>query len=378
MTTVTSARTTTRKTSRPTSAAFRGAARVRSPRWWAAGIVVTGLLASACPADPRRDTRVPIATVGDVTLDEARILPVLAQRGVARVVDGAARQAVTARIVADLVDEELLLQAAARGGVTISAEAVDREVRARAEGYSPGTFQRVLTAEQLTVDAYREGVRRRLVVDQFLRRHFATLPAVTDADVAARYAASSAAMQRPPEVRVRQVLVRTAEEARHLRGEIADGRLSVEDAARRFSTGLEAENGGDLGWFAQGGMPPAFDVCFALDKGAISDVVASDYGFHIFQILDTRPARVEPLAAVRDHLVDEIVRERQSTAAAALLDELRRASPVAMADDGIDRLVALLPVAPVTPAEVIEQGGHALDSHADGVAALPTLRRGTQ
>jgi peptidyl-prolyl cis-trans isomerase C len=353
------------------AAAASASTRAAAALAWASLLVT----AAGCPSDPRQPRRAPLATVGAVSLDEPRVLAVLSQRGVARVVDGAARQAVTARILDELVDEELLLQAAATAGVSVSDEAVEREVRARAEGYAPGTFQRVLTAEQLTLSAFRDGVRRRLTIDRFLRNHFATLPPVTDDDVAARYAQSADAMRRPAEVRVRQVLVRTAEEARHLRGEIAERRLTVEEAARRFSTGLEAEQGGDLGWFAQGEMPPAFDVCFALPRGEVSDVVASDYGFHIFQVLDTREARVEPLAAVRDRLVEELVRERQSAAVAALVQTLRRASTVTVAPDGVDRLVALLPVAPVTPAEVIEPGGHALDSHADGVAALPAARR---
>jgi len=303
------------------------------------------------------------------------VLAVLAQRGVARVTDPAARKAVTRQIVDGLVDEELLLLAAARAGVSVTPEAVEREVRARSEGYAPGTFQRVLTAEQLTINAFREGIRRRLTADAFLRAQFATLPAVTDDEVAARYAADAEAMKRPAEVRVRQVLVRTTEEAHHLLEEIRGGRLTVEQAAQQYSAGLEADQGGDLGWFAKGEMPAAFDVCFALDKGQTSDVVASDYGFHIFQVIDARGPRTAELADVRGKLIDEILRERQSTATATLVATLRKQTPVVIAEEEIDHLVSLLPSAPVTPAEVVDQDGRALDSHEDGAEAVPPLHR---
>jgi peptidyl-prolyl cis-trans isomerase C/foldase protein PrsA len=338
-------------------------------------LAVVDALLCGCPSDPRVPRRPPVAQVGGTKIDEDRVLAVLSQRGVARVTDPAARQSVTRRILDALVTEELLLQAAAEADVTVTPEAVEREIRARAEGYAPGTFQRVLTAEQLTIDAFREGVRRRSIADAFLRRHFASLPAVTDDDVAARYQAGLERWRRPAQVRVRQVLVRTQEEAKHLLEQIRAGRLSVEQAAQQYSTGLEADQGGDLGWFAKGGLPDAFDVCFALEKGAVSDVVGSDYGFHIFEILDVREAGTEELATVRERLVEEIVRERQTTATEALVDDLRRKTPVVVDDAAIDHVVALLPPAPVTPAATVEQGGRALDSHEDGSDAVPPLHR---
>lgn len=340
-----------------------------------AGVAFSGVLLLGCPSDPRGPARPPVAVVGAVTIDEERVLALLAQRGVARIADPAARKVVTRRVLDDLVDEELVLQAAAMAGVTVTPEAVEREVRARGEGYAPGTFQRVLTAEQLTIDAFREGIRRRLTADAFLRSQFATLPAVTDDDVAARYAADAELMKRPAEVRVRQVLVRTTEEAHHLLEEIRGGRLTVEQAAQKFSTGLEADQGGDLGWFAKGEMPASFDVCFALEKGQVSDVVTSDYGSHIFQVIDARGPRVAELTDVRGKIVDELLRERQSAATATLVATLRKQTPVVLAEDGVDHVVSLLPPAPVTPAEVLEQDGRALDSHEDGADAVPPLHQ---
>jgi peptidyl-prolyl cis-trans isomerase C len=325
---------------------------------------------AGCPADPRSPPRPPVATVGGMRIEESRVLAVLAQRGVARVADPAARKLVTEEIVSSLIEEELLLQAAERAGIVVTPEAVEREMRRRAEGYPPGTFQRVLTQEQLTLAAFRDSIRRRLAADAFLRSHFATLAAPTEVDIAARYAATPERWQRPAEVRARQVFLRTREEAQHLLDEIRNGRLSVEQAARRFSAGLEADKGGDLGWFARGEMPDAFDVCFSLERGRVSDVVASDDGFHLFQVLDTRDAHVLDVTHAREHIVDDLLRERHSAATTALLASLKAATVVVIAADGIDRLVSLLPPAPVTPTAVLEQGGRALDSHEDGEPSL--------
>lgn len=333
--------------------------------------------ALACPADPQAKKREPVAIVGDVVIEERAVLGTLAQRGVARVADPAARADVVSEILHQLVDEELLLQAAKKASITVAEESIDREVRNRAEGYGTGSFQSVLTAEQLTLDAFRDGIRRRLMQDQFLRVKLAGLPPITEAEIQSRYDTTFAQTKRPPQVRARQVLLRTAEEAKHVLGEIQTRKITTEAAAQKYSVGLEADVGGDLGWFAQGEMPKVFDVCFLLEPGQVStDVIASDYGFHIFQVIDKRPERTEPLAAVRDQIAEDLLRERQSAEVENILAGLRKETKVDIKKDAVKRLVALLPKAPSTPSEVIDEGNaRALDSHDDGIDPIPPLPR---
>lgn len=346
-------------------------------RLFAPAVVVATLLNAACPADPSAHKHEPVAVVGDVVVDERAVLGILAQRGVARVADKAAREEVVKDILAQLVDEELLLQAAKKASITVAEESIDREVRNRAEGYGTGNFQSVLTAEQLTLDAFRDGIRRRLMQDAFLRVKLAALPPITETEIQSRYDTTFAQTKRPPQVRARQVLLRTAEEAKHVLGEIQTRKITTEAAAQKYSVGLEADVGGDLGWFAQGEMPKVFDVCFLLEPGQVStDVIASDYGFHIFQVIDKRPERTEPLAAVRDQISEDLLRERQSAEVENILAALKTEIPVQVKKDAVKRLVALLPAAPLTPSEVIDEGNaRALDSHDDGIDPIPPLPR---
>jgi peptidyl-prolyl cis-trans isomerase C len=208
-----------------------------------------------------------------------------------------------------------------------------------------------------------------------LRARLANLPAITEADVLARYEATVAHVQIPEQVRARHILVRTSEEASHLLEQIRTRKVAFEAAALKTSASPDAEQGGDLGWFSKGEMPDVFDVCFNLEVGTVSDVVVSDFGFHIFQILERRDARVETLDAVRDRLEEELVRERQSEAVKALLTELRAQTEVRIHQESIDRVVQLLPPAPDTPNLSAPEDGvaRALDSHGAGVDPIPAL-----
>lgn len=71
-----------------------------------------------------------------------------------------------------------------------------------------------------------------------------------------------------------------------------------------------AEKGGDLDWFGSGMMVKSFeDVAFAMKQGDISDVVRSDFGFHIIQVTGVRPERVRPLAEVKEEIKAAIKRD---------------------------------------------------------------------
>ena len=54
------------------------------------------------------------------------------------------------------------------------------------------------------------------------------------------------------------------------------------EVAREYSDCPSAEKGGDLGMFGRGAMVPAFDTAaFDLEIGEVSDVVESEFGFHL-------------------------------------------------------------------------------------------------
>lgn len=62
-----------------------------------------------------------------------------------------------------------------------------------------------------------------------------------------------------------------------------------------------AANGGDLGFFGRGMMVKPFeDAAYALRQGEISELVKSDFGYHVIKLLAVKPAQVPPYALVRE------------------------------------------------------------------------------
>jgi peptidyl-prolyl cis-trans isomerase D len=77
------------------------------------------------------------------------------------------------------------------------------------------------------------------------------------------------------------------------------------ELAKTFSSDtFSAENGGDLGWFGKGIMDPAFeDAAFSLaNKGDVSGVVKSEFGYHIIKLTDVKPEQVNSFENVKQEI----------------------------------------------------------------------------
>ena len=114
---------------------------------------------------------------------------------------------------------------------------------------------------------------------------------VTEMEVAAYFEANRSQFDRPAQVRARQIVVAGEEEGQKILGRLRQGQSFAELAAEH-SLSPDAEQGGDLGFFGRGEMPPEFDeIVFDLPVNRLSDLVKSEYGYHIFLVEEKRKAK---------------------------------------------------------------------------------------
>jgi peptidyl-prolyl cis-trans isomerase D len=98
------------------------------------------------------------------------------------------------------------------------------------------------------------------------------------------------------------------------------------ELAKKYSEDdASAKNGGDLDYFGRGRMVAEFDqAAFSMEPGKISDLVKTQYGYHIIKVVDKKAATTRPLADVRQQIQDQLSYERAQAQAGDLAQALEK------------------------------------------------------
>ncbi|GAB4222646.1 MAG: peptidylprolyl isomerase [Francisella sp.] len=83
----------------------------------------------------------------------------------------------------------------------------------------------------------------------------------------------------------KHLLVQTEEECQRIKSDIAEGKITFEEAAKKYSLCPSGARGGDLGSFSQGQMVPEFDkVVFNEELHTVHGPVKTQFGYHLLEI----------------------------------------------------------------------------------------------
>ncbi|MFK3862432.1 peptidylprolyl isomerase [Pseudoalteromonas rhizosphaerae] len=146
---------------------------------------------------------------------------------------------------------------------------------------------------------------------------------VSEADVKAYYDQNKAQYVEPEKRRVSHILIDNSEDddaakakAEDLLAQLQQGGDFAALAESSSDDTVSAEMGGDLDWIERDMMDPAFeDAAFALaNKGDFSDVVQSEFGYHIIQLTDIQSQQVKAYDTVKADLRAELERTEKVNA----------------------------------------------------------------
>jgi peptidyl-prolyl cis-trans isomerase D len=138
---------------------------------------------------------------------------------------------------------------------------------------------------------------------------------ITDAQIQDYYNAHRDDYRTPERVKARHILLSTANkpkdevpkiqaQAEALLKQIKAGGDFAELAKKNSQDPGSAQKGGDLGWVSRGQMVKPFeDAAFSLKPNEISNVITTEYGFHIIQVQERQPAHLQTLDEVKPAIV---------------------------------------------------------------------------
>jgi parvulin-like peptidyl-prolyl isomerase len=236
---------------------------------------------------------------------------------------------VKTRILEGMIDRVLLLQQARERSVAVGQDQVERAfLRLRSE-YPGSNFDDLLAEERLSAAELKTRIKDQLTVEKLFSDEVFSRVQVAEEEVRRHYQEHPQEFEQPERVHVLQVVVKTKEEAQKIREELQRKPQTFGDVARRASIAPEGKDGGDLGYFGKGsGMPEVFDVCFKLGVNSLSEVTPSPYGFHVFKVVDRKPAGRRTFEQTRSEILTRLLRERRAHAQEEYLSAIRARSKI--------------------------------------------------
>jgi peptidyl-prolyl cis-trans isomerase C len=245
------------------------------------------------------------------------------------------------RVLDELIERELLYQESVKAGVAVEKDSVQAQMDLLKERFpDKDVFLSALTEMNMTENDLQRHIERGMSIRKYVDEAFVQKAVVTDKAVEDFYKENPQAFTRPERVRARHILREVPSDASteavekeqelllSLRARVEKGEDFGEMAKEHSSCPSSTQNG-DLGFFGRGEMVKEFeDAAFSLEPGSVSDIVKTQFGFHLIQLVEKQPEGVVPLNDIKDRLVLHLKQEKGKEAATAHLKELKDTVPI--------------------------------------------------
>ncbi|MFC1793973.1 peptidylprolyl isomerase [Planctomycetota bacterium] len=251
------------------------------------------------------------------------------------------------QVLEKTIRRHLLDQKVKEANIVITDEEVISQITeiaaAQTEPLSLEEFKATLEQYGQSFDNVKADVRNGLARNKFMEAHWAGKIDVTEEDARKYYDENTKQFEIPEQVRTSHILIKPEfidpnvdpnadpNEAKAIARTKTEGLLKqlkdgadFAELAKSHSICPMAPQGGDLGFFPRGQMIPAFEnAAFDLEIGQISEIVETEYGFHIIKATDQKEASTIAFDQAKDNIIRQLTQMKQSELAEEYIDSLK-------------------------------------------------------
>lgn len=245
------------------------------------------------------------------------------------------------RVFRDVLDQIVSYKLLVQESRARKVEATDAEVNGRlkeiqAQFPSEDAFKQMLASRKTSLEQIRTDISQDITVQKLIEGAIAPKIAVKPEQVTDFYAKNPDQFKQPERVRASHILITVPKgadaaaktQARDKAASILKDAKAGKDFAALAKEHSQdpgsAQNGGDLGFFQQGQMVGPFnDAAFGLAPGTISDLIETEFGFHIIKVAEKQAPRLVPLEEIRPRLEQYLERQNRDQETNAFINGLK-------------------------------------------------------
>lgn len=246
------------------------------------------------------------------------------------------------RVLDNMIGREVLRQQAVKLGLKATDAEVDAQMKTLKTRFgSDEEFKNALTKMNVTEQTVKEQFASDQVMRKLVDQEITSKITISQADAKAFYDKNPEIFKSPEMVRASHILVKAGEKAspeekakalekiKGVQQKIKDGADFAAIAKEVSDDPGSKETGGDLDFFQRGQMVPAFETAaFALKPGEVSDIVETEYGYHLIKTTDRKDAGVMPFEEIQPRIEQHLKSEAVSQQLNQYVEKLKSAAKV--------------------------------------------------
>ena len=240
-------------------------------------------------------------------------------------------------VLESLIDRELLFQESKKKGIQVKSDAVSDQLQKIQQRYpNKEEFQKLLSNMGLTESDVQAQIERGMAIQKLIDKEVTEKIKVSDEETKAFYDKNPQLFQQPEQIKASHILIKVqadapADQKAEARKKIEDVQQKVKKGedfatlAKTYSEGPSGPKGGDLGYFRRGQMVKPFEeVAFSLKPDETSEIVETQFGYHLIKVNDKKPAKKMTYAEVKDRLNEHLKKQKTDSEASAYIETLRK------------------------------------------------------
>jgi peptidyl-prolyl cis-trans isomerase C len=240
-------------------------------------------------------------------------------------------------VLESLIDRELLFQESKKQGIQVKSEAVSNQFQKIQQRYpNKEEFKKLLSNMGLTESDVQAQIERGMAIQELIDKEVTEKIKVSDEETKSFYDKNPQLFQQPEQVKASHILIKVQTDAPDDQKAAARKKIEAvqqkvqkgEDfatLAKTYSEGPSGPKGGDLGYFRRGQMVKPFEeAAFSLKPNETSEIVETQFGYHLIKVNDKKPAQKMTYAEVKDRLNDNLKKQKTDSGANAYIETLRK------------------------------------------------------
>jgi peptidyl-prolyl cis-trans isomerase C len=226
-------------------------------------------------------------------------------------------------VLESLINRELLQQESQKHKIKVDKAKIDKQLKQMKKQFpSEERFKEALGMMNLSEADLEKQIKNDLILQQFIDKQFIQKIQVSDKETRTYYDSHPVSFKNPEMVKASHILIKVDPKAdkeqklkarnklETIRKKLGNGE-DFADLAKQYSDCPSKAKGGDLGFFGYGQMVKSFEeAAFALNTGDVSDIVETEFGYHLIKVTDKKPESIILYKDVKDKLSQYLKQEK--------------------------------------------------------------------